>query len=212
MTRSAIITNGILSDASDQFHWTRELAFGLERPHGVFADTFQYSVGPLTKALRVREYRKLLTRKLHQRDGDYLIAIGHSWGCHLLCEALKADPGLRINDLHLFCAATSPDFDANGLNDALSFNRVGRVFVYGGPDDRALNHPARLSRWLTLGFGGFGDLGRVGCTNVEELIADRVHCDFRDGYDHGDWFSEQNFGDTLSLIAATIPSPKAVSQ
>lgn len=133
------------------------------------------------------------------RDGGEIVLVGHSNGCQLITEALShVFPA--VERVVMFAPAVDHDMARNGWNGLLDEFAVGRLAVYGSPDDAAL----KLATWSSRLFGwagmGYGDLGRVGPTNLSPSVASRVAVDLRTGHGHSTWFRPDLFDATMGLI------------
>lgn len=162
--------------------------------------TYEYRENGLRKQAD-RERRAADIAKLVARyPGWRVVLVGHSNGCHDICEALKKFQTLSVDTVVLFAAATAANFDDNGLNDAARELRVRRIVVLWSPKDTVLDQAARFTRWVGSWIGfGYGELGLVGPKNVRGP-AQAVTTDYKREYAHGEWLWDPNVGEAIGFI------------
>ncbi|MHA3773680.1 hypothetical protein ACXR0O_19260 [Verrucomicrobiota bacterium sgz303538] len=191
--------NGILTRPSDPHAWTdRAVAWFLKHTdHDANAyEYFQTAIlGRLFCERRHLDAAiELLARHMSGAPRPLqLHLVGHSRGCEI-ARRLVVQYGVPVESLHLFAAAVDPDFERNGLNQALRSNRVNRVRLYTSTEDDVL-------RWIAAAsLGLYGRLGYIGPRNVDPQVAHRVEIVERNTYDHGDYFNGSNFEDSMRLV------------
>jgi len=203
--RYYLFVPGIRTDVENRNGWHLRAARWIERnKHGV-AETYGYHAFALTRWIEQRGHIARCSDELRYfAAAEYGIhLVGHSNGCALLCGILKKCPEIYIDSVHLIAAAESPDFDANGLNEALRWKRVGKVHLYCSSSDTAL----KLAGWSKslLGWAGlgYGNLGRVGPVNDDPKWREtwRLIQHWRNDFGHSTWFGENHFDGTMQLIA-----------
>lgn len=186
-----IFLNGILTRPGDQFGWTdRAEQWFLERTnHDV--DSYEYFQTPILgrlfgEARHNREVIELLAGYWNAWDfPPKLHLVAHSRGCEI-ARRLVVEHGVKVESLHLFAAAIDADFEANGLNAALTQRHVNRVRLYSSKSDGVL-------RWLAgASLGLYGRLGYTGPRNIAQSLIHRVFTTPRDDFGHSDWFSPRN--------------------
>lgn len=128
------------------------------------------------------------------------IPVGHSNGCDVIRRAL-AYVTRPVQAVHLFAGAAPADCNKNGINAAILSGKVGHVHVYGSEDDWVLKRPAKWTRWLTLGFAGYGDIGYAKPQNVDPRCQSRITIDWRPGYGHSSWLHDADAMDaSLGIV------------
>lgn len=187
-----IYINGILSNPGASDGWTdRAVTFTHTRTedplcHGpAVGEKFEYAAGVLTRRWgQSRRAEAIGTMVGYYRRAGYerVIGVGHSNGCDILARVLT-DLNVSLDSVHLF----DPAADAEDYEEALQMGSVGRIYLYGSDNDRALQK-AKATRPLIRWTGwGYGYLGLEGAAFAAKH-PDRVF-DFRDNaLDHGDWF------------------------
>lgn len=122
--------------------------------------------------------------------GGSVVAVGHSNGCRILCEAIFDEPGIVLDELHLIAAACSDDCDVNFLNAAANHGQIKRVVLYVSPVDDVL---------ALAPLAGYGDLGRAGPSHIGTGLSPVLTIITRQ-CGHSDWVSG-DFEATMELIA-----------
>jgi hypothetical protein len=135
----------------------------------------------------------------YRKEGNEVVVVAHSNGVELACRAFKLTKE-SILAFHAFAGATAADFTKNGLNDALLSSKLGNVFLYCSHSDRALEI-AKFSRFLTFGFAGYGDLGRVGPQHIHPKIDSQVVTRWFPGFGHSTYFTPTNFEKSMRYVA-----------
>jgi hypothetical protein len=205
-----LFINGIFVDPEQIDDWQDRAVrwVGAADIPGAWADRYEYHTDAAGRRLkqeeRVDRVYRLIQAYRSAYGPDLRIVVGaHSNGAAIIVDALRTHPGLRVNELHLFAAAADPDFRANRLNDVLLSGYCGRVTCHCSPDDGAL----KAAHWSKVLFGwaglGYGDLGRVGPTNVDPdlLKAGRVVTRWNPGFGHSTYFAPDHFETTMRLVA-----------
>lgn len=202
MNRKAyIFINGILSNPGDENGWTDRAESWIEANTEDTATRHEYCCGVVTRRFfqneRVRKLENVAKRYL----GDKLVLVGHSNGCDII-ERFVRRGVYPCHEIHLIAAASEHDFEANGLNEALKKNKVGKVYVYWSPNDSVLKQ-ARWTRGILKYVGlGYGHLGLVGPFNVNKDVIDRVH-NIQWGCNHSQWVDKsQGFDKLMQLISS----------
>jgi hypothetical protein len=170
LQRILIFVPGIVTWPGASRNWNNRAVTHTQTTTVWKAETFEYWCGPLTRALGQKRRATQLARKLEFYAGWKITLAGHSNGCDLIVKVLQNNPGLKVQDLHLFCAATERDFEKNGINQAMTRRAVQTVKVYLAGQDQALRFARHnFGRWL-----GYGVLGLLGPTNVLPQFARKV--------------------------------------
>jgi hypothetical protein len=166
-------------------------------PH-VVAEKIEYFTTILLRPFGQAHRAEKLVRTAEFYNGTWTRnIIVHSNGADVALDALRADPGLTCDKLHLICAACDADFDRNGLNSLLVNGRVQTVFIYIAGRDAALKFAAN---WFARTLLGYGTLGLHGPVKVRPEIETRVKV-IRRGWEtfgHSDCWSEENFAATMA--------------
>lgn len=178
--------------------WNDEVEEDLVRK-GFQVTKHEHLTGPLTRWLLMERRAKALAAGINQSQG-FVRVWAHSNGNEIFCRAL---PHLLrpVDEVHMFAAACSSDFNSNGLNAALKKSTVRQVWCHQAEDDRVLAGPAKWSRWAGGWLGlGFGDLGLSGPQNIQESVKPRVHSVIYPGYGHSDFWTPENLQDTIHRV------------
>ena len=136
-------------------------------------------------------------QKLNGYADHRRVPIGHSNGCDIICRVLRETPGLRVESIHLFAAATSADYRKNGLNLIVARGQVREIYLYCSENDRALwagGMTEDLFGWMGL---GYGSLGRRGPRHQTDAARAATHVIWRDEFDHSDWFRGEHFDHSM---------------
>jgi hypothetical protein len=199
-----IFVNGIRCRPSDAAEWECRATDFVENNRLGYAEAYRYGCPAVLRWALQPIYVHNVAALLRRRSPYYprIVAAGHSNGCDILCQVLRKNADLRVDELHLVAAATPSDFDTNGLNDAIGGGQVKRVHLYCSPVDRALEF-AKLSGGVlsALGFGGdwvYGDLGREGPRNQTDYARARTVVTW-ERYGHSEWVNE-HFADLIGAI------------
>jgi len=152
-----------------------------------------------------RRRARNLARLIDSYKGNEIHLVGHSNGCDLICRALK-QINTPVETIHLIAPATDADFGKNGLNEALSMERLGKVYVYAGEDDWPMKLAYYTRKVLSKIGLGYGSLGYNGPQNiadedwVERRVTFRIYCD----YGHSTFFKPQVFHTIMRTIALSL--------
>jgi len=188
-----LFINGILTRPSDPKGWTdRAVTYIQARCECGSAEKFEYFSGAMTRRLFQSGRVDIAADIVRNYIGDHrIVLVGHSNGCDIICRLIERY-GFIIKEAHLFAAAAEKDFNRNGLNEALTDNRLGLVHVYTSREDDVLKYGGGLTCGLFGWCGmGYGTLGYSGPTNVRDKT--RVFVHQNDRMNHGDWFAGENF-------------------
>ncbi len=194
-----IFVNGIKTDPEDPRAWTDRAVrwFGnLDHPD-IATDRFEYHCYALTRWIHQARRAAELAEVIAEFPKGRLHLVGHSNGCALLARALALS-SRYVDTLHLISAAMERDFRKNGLGPRIARGQIGRTVCYCSGGDLILRRLAPLSRTLTLGLAGYGDLGAKGPPLEHWPERTDVHWD--DTMGHGDWFLPENFDQTMRLV------------
>lgn len=174
---------GILTFPGHARNWTgRAVTWThLHTPHR--AEKIEYFVGPVGRVLGQRlRARKLIRTLEFYADRDWrIILAGHSNGCDVILDALRAlrPAAPRIAALHLLSPACDEHFERNGLNSLA--DRIGSVSVWIAAEDRPL---VLADSWAgrLVGFGGLGRRGPLHATCRPRI--------YRGPGGHSHWFED----------------------
>ena len=199
MNRVFIFVHGILSNPADSKVWDHRAASWVNRETPWKGDNLPYRCGVIGRAFGQDRRIEHLAGLLTYYAGWQVVLSGHSNGCDVAVNALRESRAV-VSELHLFNAATPPDWQANGMNDVMRAGRLGKVACYCAGQDMALAivHDNPAARWL-----GYGTLGLSGPTNVAAAVAGRVQTvkdDPWDGFGHSTCWSEANFETSMNLV------------
>lgn len=200
MNTVIICINGIRSNASSANGWTDEFVTALNTatPASVKVEKFEYDCSALFRRVgqrkRVDEVVKMINR--YARAGFRIVLVGHSNGCDIIARVLLLTA--KVDAVHLFApAAFEEDFE-----QAIVFETVRRIHIYGSPDDLALQVASvsrKLIGWLGLGYGSLGLRGPAFAAKHPEVVTDHS----RLGYGHSTWFTPGfTMQQTLRLLLA----------
>lgn len=207
-----IFVNGILSDPGLATAWTdRACTWIQENCDNSWAEKFEYLSGiflrRLTQARHACDLMQLLNSYLEDNKRWNIHLVGHSNGCDLIIRSLNSYNGCygcqpTIQSLHLVAAACEADFERNLLNNSLAFGCLHSLHTYEGGKDKALAW-AKLTRWLTLGLAGYGDLGLAGPSQVRDNVRGLIHRHREPTFGHSTWFDAEHFESTMRLIVGS---------
>jgi pimeloyl-ACP methyl ester carboxylesterase len=227
--RAFIFVPGILHDPGWATGWIdRACTWVSANLKGDTAHEFEYYARPLTRRFTLDKRGRELANLIAELAGGSvirkLILVGHSNGGEVICRALaKLAPHLNharrrqggesflVDRVHLLSPACSADFENNGLNTALLVNNVGDVSVYVAGRDGKFLHPmwwARMSRAVGFLGLGYGLLGLKGPQDVAPAVMARVHTFTEPQFEHGTWFADHVFGNTMRLVTAPRVEPR----
>lgn len=195
-----LFVNGILTNPEDVRGWTDRAVEWINRNTPDKADKMEYRCGVLTRRLYQNCRVNGLQQICRSYMGDRIILVGHSNGCDII-ERLVRKGLPKISEIHLIAAASEPDFEKNGFNQALARGKVDRICVYWSPVDLALKKARLSSRFLGFLGLGYGYLGLVGPKNVAFNVASQVRV-IKRHLDHSQWFSRAHFKEIMDTIVA----------
>lgn len=212
MNTAFFFVNGIRTKPGDGKNWNGRAVTHVHCLNGrdlfgpcVVAEKIEYFSLAIARPWGQPARAEKLARTAHRYDlpesGSWKkIAVAHSNGCDVVCDALQNYPALAFDAVHLVCAACEADFGKNGLNTAMRQGRVKKVFVYVAGKDSLLR---LASRWMARTLLGYGTLGLSGPLNVGVDYKSRVTT-VREGawrsYDHSDCWSDDNFENTMGQL------------
>lgn len=191
-----IFINGILTFPGDAANWTGRAVTWVQTRSPHKAEKVEYYAGPLDRVFGQAERAQKLSRTLEFYSGWDIVLVGHSNGCDVILDALRARELPDLAELHLISGACEADFDINGLNDALLERDIDSVRVYVAGRDKWL----RLASTWTGKLFGYGTLGLHGALDVAATVAQNVTETLRPNYGHSDWFAPEHFGETMRGI------------
>lgn len=197
-----IFVNGILNWPGAHDGWTDRAVTWTHCRHAHRAEKWEYATGALTRRLKQQDRAQKIATMLgyYERAGFETVLCGHSNGCDIIARVLALRGAeswyfqAPVRSIHLISPAT----DAAAIGDALAGGDVGRVFLYGSAQDRALQAGAwtrRLFGWARLGYGTLGLEARplAGFPNVWSFR--------RDDYGHSTWLqNDEHFDATMTLL------------
>lgn len=199
-----IFINGIMNLPGEALNWNDRAVTWTHVNRSVnakllmVAEKVEYFCGPIGRAFGQDQRAKKLTRMLGFYLGWDIVLVGHSNGAAVILDALEMAGWPRIEEVHFVSGACEADFDRNGLNDALSRNRIGKVTVYCGGKDGAM----RYARSWFARLLGYGTLGLHGPRNVAASIskAGRVATFLWRSFGHSTCWNEDHFDATMSYF------------
>lgn len=191
-----LFVNGVATWPGNYTNWNkRAVTYANLRAYGK-AEAFEYFCTWLTRPFREDQRAKHFARAIREYSnaGWNIVCVGHSNGCDVILDGLKACDWPRVEVLHLVCGACEADFTRNGLNLALAKNRVGKVFVYCAESDWAL----RCAHTIAGKLLGYGTLGLHGALRVAPSVKDRVGELWWKHYGHSTCWLPEHFEKTMS--------------
>lgn len=165
---------------------------------------FYYFTTFLTVGLK-QHHRAMSFSKLIR---DYIAAgykvhlVGHSNGTRVILDALKMADWPEVETVHLVNGACDSDFTRNGLNHALTHDRVKKVYCYIADNDWAMKVEDTLVGLCLFGIG-WNDvpLGLGGPRNVLPSFQNRrVIEEHWPGFSHSQCWVPANFQSTMQQI------------
>jgi hypothetical protein len=201
MTRPRLIyaIPGIRATTDDTDAWYERLG-RLCVDRGVAFEAYEYHTTALGRRWRQGKRAEAIADRICSLGARYdVTVVTHSNGADLFCRAVLDLP-VEFPAVHLFAPACDNDMERNGLNWAVATGVVGHLYIHGSPDDGALaaaTWSRRLFGWMGL---GYGDLGRVGPTNLAPSLRDRVSWHEHRGFGHSTYFDDQHFDATMRGI------------
>lgn len=186
---------GILTLPGESGNWTGKAVTWTHLHTSDRAEKVEYFSGILTRTLLQRMRAQKMAHALsHYLTAGFEIHIAcHSNGTDVVLDALRLAKWPRIASLHLLSAACSADCHKNGLNEAWTFDALGKVTVWIAEKDWALGLASTHIGWAL----GFGTLGRSGPQNQMFPIDTR-----RAPIGHSGWFDDAHFDDTMLALTA----------
>lgn len=192
---------GIFSKSSNNFEWIDRAGRWIDTNTDDQSCVFNCELDAIFRRLQQQKKAQELATVFDElyKSGKSIRFVGHSNACDLFCRAIKLIKG-EIDQAHLISGACDSDFKSNGINDALSSDKVDKVFVYASKNDKALQK-ARAFSWLNVFGLGYGYLGLVGPSKVQRYVNQgRVITVWKNKYDHSDWFKPENFDFTMKML------------
>lgn len=184
---------GILTAPGESSNWTGRAVTWTHLHSQHCAEKVEYFVGPVGRAFGQRNRAAKLVRTLSfYADRNWrIILVGHSNGCDVILDALRAmrPAPPRIDALHFLSPACEENFRVNGLNDLA--DRIHSVSVWIAEGDV----PLLLANSWAGRLVGFGGLGRVG--PVEATCRPKV---YRGPGGHSHWFAPGEFDRTMRRL------------
>jgi hypothetical protein len=212
--RFFLFVNGINRRENDFGAWHLSACEWIQSPRTPptwRADVLDNYVGVFDRWARQGRIVTACCEKLTRHQRQYaaagvdveVVGVGHSNGCPVLCGALRENPDLRVDELHLIASAERADCDANGLNAAVARGQVDRVVCYCSADDEALRL-GEWTHWLSYlnAKWGYGNMGRVGPLNpAGNRIRSVWFPTFLSGRGlHSDYFKPENFDRMMGRV------------
>ena len=201
MKRLIAFIPGINAFPGDLAGWTDRAASWTHIHTDARAEKCEYLAFPLTRRLfqqfRAGKIARMLERYFLSGKYSELDLVGHSNGCDIILRVLE-QTFFHVNRVHLIAGACEADFEKNGLNDKLNTGRIGKVFVYWGDRDYAMDIAALTAPILGLFGFGYGTLGWHGPLNHIPGVIKRHRSDFN----HSTWFKPEHFDSTMKMITA----------
>jgi pimeloyl-ACP methyl ester carboxylesterase len=190
-----LFVNGIATWPGNFTNWNKHAVTWTHLRTDCRADSFEYFCTALTRPFREDQRAHHFARALraYAKAGWKVVCVGHSNGTDVILDGLKNAGWPRVEALHLVCGACEADFDRNGLNSALSWGKVGEVFVYCARKDWALP----LARTLPGKLLGYGTLGLTGATHVHCAMKERVNEVIWQDYGHSTCWLPKHFQATM---------------
>lgn len=198
-----IFINGIFTHPRRKDAWNDRAVEYVKRFHpDCHAVSYEYLSGAIMRHGWIPfrdaqlERANAVVKKVNQlkHQGYRVVMVGHSNGCQLI-SYLIAQMGERVANVHFFAPASF----AVDIATALDEQTVEGVFIYGSTRDIPLRFFAPISRILTLGLSGYGSLGTKGL-EMEEKYPGQVFDFSNNKFGHSDWFTKENFDNTMALI------------
>jgi hypothetical protein len=201
--RIFIFVNGILNNPGSADNWTDRATVWVHKHtlHG--AEKFEYFAGPITRRLFQSKHAKNLAAMIGEFTADpeiEVVLVGHSNGCDLICRALKLLPFETFKSIHLISPACDANFNSNGLNRSLTFDRVESIYVHVSEKDKAMKFAALTGKFLGYFQLGYGTLGLSGPLEVLPNVQERVTCIRYPEFSHSTIFELQNFERLMASI------------
>lgn len=198
--RVYIFVNGILSMPGDADGWTDRAVTWINTRTSAKGEKWEYATGPLLRRIKQQERAQKIATLIayYERAGYEVILVGHSNGCDIIGRVLAlrghepwyyAQP---LRSVHLFAAAA----DAEPFLAALDRQSVGRIFIYRGGRDRALQlgrFSRRVVGWAGLGYGSLGREDPDNTAALELAYRPGVAVHQEPAYGHSDWFIRGEF-------------------
>lgn len=211
-----ICINGINTLPGDSDGWTDRAVTWLHLHTEACAEKWEYVAGALTRRLRQAERAEAIARMAgyYFSRGWTVSFIAHSNGCDLVARVLEllAPRARHVRSVHLF----APAADEIDFLQALRTRRLGWCFLYGSPNDRALQLAGvsrRLFGWAGLGYGSMG-LG----LSPEGTKQPHLYAFTEPDYGHSTWFTRGAIFDRTmrrirdheaSIATTATPTPVA---
>lgn len=186
--RIYIFVNGIMCRPGDSHNWNSRAVTWIHRHTGDRAEKLEYFCGPVSRAFFQKWRAEKLANLIRKYEGWEIVLVGHSNGTAIILLTLALMEWPQIKTVHLVSAACERDFKKNGLNAAITNQRIGKVFVWMSGKDSAL-HVAKRKIGRLLGYGTLGLDGPKDAIDASVILwAAR---------DHSDCFKSYNFEATM---------------
>jgi hypothetical protein len=195
--------NGIRLKRNQFFSWQVQAERWIESsrcPPNWRAQSFTYQSYMIERVWLQDKLVKAATQILCERISDlpdeHVTCVGHSNGCGVIAAMFEEDRSLKVNEVHLLAAAISPDFNKNGLNEALERGQIDIVYCYCSENDGTLK-ASKFVKWL-----GYGNLGYTGpiWETIPESLKSRVAVKWWNDCDHSGYFRGSNFDRTMRHV------------
>lgn len=193
MARFFYFVPGILTRLENPRTWDYQAQLWVhDKGYGVGAG-FNYSDGVIGATLALSKQARTVAMDLYsarEAGMEPVIAVAHSNGCRMVLDALSKYL-IHADELHLLAPAADCDCRKNGLNEIAERGQVKRVVLYASPADEVLGGSGAV---------GFGELGKLGPTNLSPKLAgmlSEVHRICR----HGDWVGK-DFEETMNSVVS----------
>lgn len=201
-----IFERGILGWQSifgDWLNWPNQAIAWIHKNTPHKAQTLTYFTGfifpALTRKRRAKNFAKLLNT--YRAYGWRIVLIAHSEGTATGLLAWKLAGYPLVDELHLVCGACDSDFEQNGINHAVSLERVKQIFVYVAEQDRAMKLEDSYPGSICFGLQCHGTpLGLNGPTHQTNLSFERTTVRRWKWFGHSTCWVSQHFNTTLTLI------------
>ena len=140
---------------------------------------YGYKLTPFFGKKQIKEFHNYYNQMLtsYGTNDNELIVIAHSFGTHILKEALLSYPEIKFDKIILLGNIIEKDFNWDKLKDA---GKVGKILSYTGEKDWILKYSVFIK--------GLGNAGKVGFSKKYEYLEEKKYTDL----DHSDMFGTNN--------------------